>query len=78
MGDPCRVKIIESLGEKEMCVFEFVDITGAQYSAISYHLKMLKELDIVRSFERGNFVVYSLTDKGRVVHEFIEKSKGLS
>jgi ArsR family transcriptional regulator len=77
LGDPCRVKIIESLSEKELCVFEFVDLTGSQYSAISYHLKMLKELDIVRSYERGNFMVYSLTDKGQIVHEFIEKSKSL-
>lgn len=77
LGDPCRVKIIESLSEKELCVFQFVDLTGSQYSAISYHLKMLKELGIVQSSERGNFMVYSLTDKGQIVHEFIGKSKGL-
>ncbi|MGA9139843.1 MAG: metalloregulator ArsR/SmtB family transcription factor [Methanocella sp.] len=74
LGDPCRVKIIESLSEKELCVFEFVELTGSQYSAISYHLKMLKELGIIWSYERGNFVVYSLTDKGQIVHEFIKKS----
>jgi DNA-binding transcriptional ArsR family regulator/formylmethanofuran dehydrogenase subunit E len=74
LGDPCRVKIVESLSEKELCVFEFVDLTGFQYSAISYHLKMLKELGIVQSYERGNFMVYSLTDKGQIVHEFIKKS----
>jgi ArsR family transcriptional regulator len=74
LGDPCRVKIIESLSEKELCVFEFVDLTGFQYSAVSYHLKMLKEMDLVRSFERGNFMVYSLTEKGQIVHEFIAKS----
>lgn len=77
LGDPCRVKIIESLSEKELCVFEFVELTGSQYSAISYHLKMLKELGIVWSYERGNFVVYSLTDKGQIVHEFIRKSQEL-
>jgi ArsR family transcriptional regulator len=78
LGDPCRVKIIESLSEKELCVFEFVDLTGFQYSAISYHLKMLKEMGLIQSYERGNFMVYSLTDKGQIVHEFIEKSKGLN
>lgn len=74
LGDPCRVKIIESLSARELCVFEFVEMTGYQYSAISYHLKMLKDLGLVRSYERGNFVVYSLTDKGVAVHEFIKKS----
>ncbi len=38
---------------------------------------MLKELGIVWSYERGNFVVYSLTDKGQIVHEFIRKSQEL-
>ena len=77
LGDPCRVRIIESLSKKELCVFEFVEITGYQYSALSYHLKTLKEMDLIKSFERGNFMVYSLTGKGQTVHEFIEKSKGL-
>jgi ArsR family transcriptional regulator len=75
LGDPCRIKIIDSLSEKELCVFEFVEMTGYQYSAISYHLKTLKEMDLIKSFERGNFIVYSLTDKGQVIHEFIKKSR---
>ena len=77
LADPCRVKIIESLSEKELNVFAFVEITGAQYSLTSYHLKVLKELGLIKSYKRGNFVVYSLTEKGEAVHEFIEKSKGL-
>jgi ArsR family transcriptional regulator, lead/cadmium/zinc/bismuth-responsive transcriptional repressor len=78
LGDPCRVKIIEMLSDHELCVFEFVDMLGFQYSAVSYHLKMLKELGMVKAYERGNFMVYSLTDKGEAVHEFIQKSKGLT
>jgi DNA-binding transcriptional ArsR family regulator len=77
LSDPCRVKIIELLSDHELCVFEFVEMTGFQYSAISYHLKMLKELGLIKSYERGNFMVYSLTGKGEVVHEFIEKSRDL-
>ncbi|BAI60640.1 ArsR family transcriptional regulator [Methanocella paludicola SANAE] len=78
LGDPCRVKIIELLSDHELCVFEFVDMLGFQYSAVSYHLKMLKEMGIVQAYERGNFMVYSLTDKGETVHEFIERSRSLS
>jgi DNA-binding transcriptional ArsR family regulator/ribosomal protein S27E len=78
LADPCRVKIIESLSEKELNVFAFVEITGAQYSLTSYHLKVLKELGLIKSYKRGNFVVYSLTDKGEAVHEFIQKSRGLT
>jgi len=78
LGDPCRVKIIESLSDHDMSVFAFVEITGFQYSAISYHLKMLKDMGLVYSFRNGNFQVYSLTNKGATVHEFIKKSTGLS
>jgi ArsR family transcriptional regulator, lead/cadmium/zinc/bismuth-responsive transcriptional repressor len=78
LGDPCRVKIIELLSQNELCVYEVVEMTGFQYSAISYHLKMLKGLGLVRSAEKGNFMVYSLTEKGSTVHEFVEKSKSLS
>lgn len=78
LGDPCRVKIIELLSDHELCVFEFVDMLGFQYSAVSYHLKLLKEMGIVKAYERGNFMVYSLTEKGETVHEFIERSRGLS
>ena len=76
LGDPCRVKIIDLLSDHELCVFQFVDMLGFQYSAVSYHLKMLKEMGLVESCERGNFMAYSLTDKGETVHEFIEKSMG--
>ncbi len=77
LGDPCRVKIIDLLSRNELCVYEVVELTGFQYSAISYHLKMLKGLGLVQSAERGNFMVYSLTEKGSTVHEFIERSRGL-
>jgi DNA-binding transcriptional ArsR family regulator/predicted RNA-binding Zn-ribbon protein involved in translation (DUF1610 family) len=73
LGDPCRVKIIESLSEGELNVSAFVEIIGAQYSLTSYHLKVLKELGLVRSCKQGNFVNYSLTDNGKADHEFIKK-----
>ena len=59
-------------------MFEFVEITGYQDSALSYHLKTLKEMDLIKSFERGNFMVYSLTDKGQIIHDFIQKSRELN
>ena len=77
LGDPCRVKIVESLADHNLSVFAFVEMTGYQYSAISYHLKMLKDMGLVYSFRDGNFQVYSLTNKGAAVHEFIKKSTEL-
>lgn len=77
LADPARVKIIEALGVKELCVCVLVDMTGLQYSALSYHLKHLKESDIISFYKDKNFLVYYLTRKGKAVHDFIGKSQKL-
>ncbi|BAI60746.1 ArsR family transcriptional regulator [Methanocella paludicola SANAE] len=77
LADPTRVRIIEALGVKELCVCVLVDMTGLQYSALSYHLKNLKDNDIISYRKDGNFLIYSLTPKGKAVHDFINKSQKL-
>ncbi len=77
LADPARVRIIEALGVKELCVCVLVEMTGLQYSALSYHLKHLKESDIVSFYKDKNFLVYYLTRKGKAVHDFIGKSQKL-
>lgn len=77
LSDPARIKIIEALGVKELCVCVLVDVTGLQYSALSYHLKHLKHAGLVDSRKDGNFLIYSLTQRGDAVHDFIKRSSGL-
>jgi ArsR family transcriptional regulator len=77
LSDPCRLKIIELLSNHELYVYQFVELTGLQYAAISYHLKILKDLGLIKYYERGNFMAYSLTNKGETVHEVIKKTKDL-
>jgi ArsR family transcriptional regulator len=74
LSDPARVRIIETLGVKELCVCVLVDVTGLQYSALSYHLKHLKDAGLVSFKKDGNFLIYSLTPKGEAVHDFIKRS----
>jgi len=77
LSDPARVRIVEALGVKELCVCVLVDVTGLQYSALSYHLKHLKDAGLISFKKEGNFWIYSLTPKGEAVHEFIRRSGGL-
>lgn len=77
LSDPARVRIVEALGVKELCVCVLVDITGLQYSALSYHLKHLKDAGLVSFKKDGNFLIYSLTARGESVHEFIKRSDRL-
>jgi ArsR family transcriptional regulator len=77
LADPARVRIIEALGIKELCVCVLVEMTGLQYSALSYHLKNLKETDIISYRKDGNFIIYFLTPRGKAIHEFIGRSQKL-
>jgi DNA-binding transcriptional ArsR family regulator len=77
LADPARVRIIEALGVRELCVCVLVDVTGLQYSALSYHLKHLKDSGLVSFSKDGNFLIYSLTPRGKAVHEFIGRPEKL-
>jgi ArsR family transcriptional regulator len=73
LADPARIKILEALGQRELCVCVLVDLTGLQYSALSYHLKQLKDVDLVTSDKDGNYLIYSLTAKGKTVQKLMQR-----
>jgi ArsR family transcriptional regulator, lead/cadmium/zinc/bismuth-responsive transcriptional repressor len=76
IADPARVKIIEALGHRELCVCFLVELTGLQYSALSYHLKQLKDAELISSHKEGTYLIYSLTLKGRSFQKLILKYDG--
>lgn len=61
-GDSTRVKIINVLLDKELCVNEIVEITGSTQSAISHQLRILKSSKLVKYKKQGKEVYYSLAD----------------
>jgi DNA-binding transcriptional ArsR family regulator len=67
LSDPARVRILRALDVGEMCVCVLVEATNYPYSALSYHLKMLKKVGLIKSERDGNFLNYSLTEKGKKV-----------
>ncbi|MCD1293945.1 ArsR family transcriptional regulator [Methanocella sp. CWC-04] len=77
LADPARIKIIEALGMQELCVCVLVEVIGLQYSALSYHLKNLKESGLISCEKEGNFLIYKLTEKGKAANQFISLSKKL-
>jgi len=76
IADPARVKIIEALGHRELCVCVLVELTGLQYSALSYHLKQLKDAGLIASKKEGTYLIYKLTSKGRSFQKLILKYDG--
>lgn len=64
LGDRSRLRIINMLSEKAMCVCEITDVLGLSQSTVSGHLRVLKEAGLVDDEKDGLWVEYRLcTDK---------------
>ena len=74
LSDPVRVHILKALEIRELCVCILVEITDYKYSALSYHLKLLKEADMVESKRERNYQIYYLTDFGKKLLASIEST----
>lgn len=62
LADPTRVSIVLSLLRQELCTCDLAAITGVTESAVSQHLRILRQLRLVRSRREGRMVFHSLDD----------------
>ncbi len=60
LSDPIRIQVLELLRSQELCVCELCEHLGITQSKLSFHLKNLKEADLVRSRQEGRWIYYSL------------------
>jgi DNA-binding transcriptional ArsR family regulator len=63
LGDTSRVKIIAALLNGPMNVQSLADVVGITPSAISHHMRSLRQMQLVRSLKQGREVFYSLDDQ---------------
>lgn len=61
-SDPTRVKLIDALLQRELCVHDLTVLLGMGQSAISHQLRYLRNLRIVKRRKEGKTVYYSLDD----------------
>ena len=61
-GDSTRIRILDTLSKKELCVQEIADELEMTQSAISHQLRILKQADLVRCRRDGKAIFYSLAD----------------
>jgi ArsR family transcriptional regulator, lead/cadmium/zinc/bismuth-responsive transcriptional repressor len=62
LADPTRAKIVYSLLRQDLCTCDLAAILGASESAVSQHLRVLRQLRLVKSRRHGKLVFYSLDD----------------
>ena len=60
LSEPLRLQVLELLRERELCVCELCEYLGVAQSKLSFHLKILKEAELVRTRQQGRWIYYSL------------------
>ncbi len=62
LADTSRAKVVYSLLWQELCTCDLAAIVGISESSVSQHLRVLRELRLVKSRRQGKMVFYSLDD----------------
>ena len=62
LADSNRAKIVYSLLELELCVCDLAAVVGISESAVSQHLRILRNLRLVKQRKDGRMMYYSLDD----------------
>ena len=60
LSDPLRIRIVELLRSQEMCVCELCDELDTSQSKLSFHLKNLKDANLVIPRQQGRWMYYRL------------------
>ena len=68
MGEDTRVKIIDMLLNEEMCICELIEELGLSQSAVSHHVKILKQAELVNDRRDGKWTYYSINVPGFEKH----------
>lgn len=69
LGDETRLRILNLLSEREVCVCEIVEILHLGQSKVSRHLAALKHAKLVDCRREGMWVIYSLAPPSSPLHQ---------
>ncbi len=69
LSDYSRFKIVYCLLDKEKCVSEIIDDVNMSQTAVSYQLKLLRQMRLVKYRRQGKNKFYSIDDQH--VHDII-------
>ena len=61
-GDSTRIRILFVLFECEVCVCDLAQALNMTQSAVSHHLKILKQNKLVKNRREGKSIFYALAD----------------
>ncbi len=62
LANPTRLRIVGALAGRELCVGDLAAAVEASPSAVSHHLRQLRQMRLVRHRREGKLTFYSLDD----------------
>ncbi len=62
LGDSNRLDIVMAIGEDARSVTEIITAIGLSQTLVSFHLRILREANIVTTKRDGPFIFYRLSD----------------
>lgn len=63
MGDAPRLRILDLLKSRELCVTEIVTAVGEKFSTVSQRLRILHQEGLITRRREGNHLFYALADR---------------
>lgn len=63
LSDESRVMMVYALSREELCVHDLAALLGMSVSAVSHHLRSLRQMHLVKNRREGKRVFYSLDDE---------------
>jgi ArsR family transcriptional regulator, arsenate/arsenite/antimonite-responsive transcriptional repressor len=60
LSEPLRLKILDLLRDRELCVCDLCQVLKMSQSKLSFHLKVLKDAELVGFRQEGRWIYYRL------------------
>jgi ArsR family transcriptional regulator len=81
LGDPTRLRLLNLMGDREICVCYFVEILNSPQPKISRHLAYLRSAGIVAARREGKWMHYRIvmpqhTGAAHVLKQTLETLRG--
>ena len=73
LSDPIRLQVLTLIQNKEQCVCDLCDQLDISQSKLSFHLKRLKEAELVHTRQAGRWIYYRLNpDQFALLQQYLD------
>jgi ArsR family transcriptional regulator len=65
LSDETRLKIVSMLSDGELCACKILEAFHITQPTLSYHMKMLVDIELVNAVKDGSWVIYSINEESK-------------